>query len=309
MIRNPDSLRMLAKIKRVVFDKTGTLTDGKLQIVAAHGLGGVEAEEALEKAAAVEAGSKHPVALAIAANRGSLVAEQVKETAGSGVSGDVNGLRVTVEKPGQYENQAELDELIASAGPNTLVVVAWEGWAHGLIELSDGIRPGAKQAVAELGAMGLETTLLSGDNKRRVDQVANELGLGEALAARDPEAKLAYLQSQPERLAMVGDGINDVAALAAADIGIAMGSGSQAAQAASDITILDDDPRMVPYAIRLGRRTYRNILQNLGWAFGYNILLIPVAAAGLLNPMLAGVAMAFSSVSVVLNALRMKLAK
>ena len=307
VIRNPDSLRLLAKIKKVVFDKTGTITDGKLHIVAAHGLGGVDGSEALNKAAAVEAGSKHPVAMAIAASGSSETATNIEELAGRGVAGDVGGLRVSVEKPGAYENQAELDQLISQAGPNTLVVIAWEGWAHGLLELSDGIREGAKETVAELHDMGLRVAMLSGDNQRRVDAVATELGLDEALAGATPEGKLEYLASQTERLAMVGDGINDVAALAQADIGIAMGSGAQAAQAASAITILDDDPRKIPYSLKLGRRTYRNILQNLGWAFGYNVLLIPVAAAGLLNPMLAGVAMAFSSVSVVANALRMKL--
>ena len=307
VIRNPDSLRLLAKIKKVVFDKTGTITDGKLHIVAAHGLGGVDGSEALNKAAAVEAGSKHPVAMAIAASGSSETATNIEELAGRGVVGDVGGLRVSVEKPGAYENQAELDQLISEAGPNTLVVIAWEGWAHGLLELSDGIREGAKETVAELHDMGLRVAMLSGDNQRRVDAVATELGLDEALAGATPEGKLEYLASQTERLAMVGDGINDVAALAQADIGIAMGSGAQAAQAASAITILDDDPRKIPYSLKLGRRAYRNILQNLGWAFGYNILLIPVAAAGLLNPMLAGVAMAFSSVSVVANALRMKL--
>ena len=307
VIRNPDSLRLLAKIKKVVFDKTGTITDGKLHIVAAHGLGGVDGSEALNKAAAVEAGSKHPVAMAIAASGSSATATNIEELAGRGVAGDVDGLRVSVEKPGAYENQAELDQLISQAGPNTLVVIAWEGWAHGLLELSDGIREGAKETVTELHDMGLRVAMLSGDNQRRVDAVATELGLDEALAGATPEGKLEYLASQTERLAMVGDGINDVAALAQADIGIAMGSGAQAAQAASAITILDDDPRKIPYSLKLGRRTYRNILQNLGWAFGYNVLLIPVAAAGLLNPMLAGVAMAFSSVSVVANALRMKL--
>ena len=307
VIRNPDSLRLLAKINKVVFDKTGTLTDGKLSIVKAHGLGGVTAEEAVAKAAAVEAGSKHPAAMAIAASGTNYVASNIEEISGRGVAGDIDALRVSVEKPGSYENQAELDAAIQNAGPNTLVVVAWEGWAHGLIELSDGLREGAKETVNELHSMGLKVAMLSGDNQRRVDAVAGQLGLDEALASTSPEGKLEYLTSQPEKLAMVGDGINDVAALASADIGIAMGSGAQAAQAASAITVLDDDPRKIPYSLKLGRRTYRNILQNLGWAFGYNILLIPVAAAGLLNPMLAGVAMAFSSVSVVANALRMKL--
>ena len=307
VIRNPDSLRLLAKIKKVVFDKTGTLTDGKLMIVASHGLGGVKAAEAVSKAAAVEAGSKHPVAMAIATHSTGLTSSNIEEVAGKGVAGDVDGLRVSVEKPGNYQNKEELDAVLANAGPNTLVVVAWEEWAHGLIELSDGIRDGAREAVAELHKSGLKVAMLSGDNQRRVDAVSSELGLDEALASASPEEKLEYLSAQPDKVAMVGDGINDVAALASADIGIAMGSGAQAAQAASAITILDDDPRKVPYSLELGRRTYRNILQNLGWAFGYNVLLIPVAAAGLLNPMLAGVAMAFSSVSVVANALRMKL--
>ena len=307
VIRNPDSLRLLAKIKKVVFDKTGTLTDGKLQIVASHGLGGVSAGDALSNASAVEAGSKHPVAIAIAGAATGMVASNIAEIAGQGVAGDVAGLRVSVEKPGRYENQQELDAVLASAGPNTLVVVAWEGWAHGVIELSDGIREGAKEAVDELHKSGLRVALISGDNQRRVDAVASELGLDETLASASPEEKLEYLAEQPDKGAMVGDGINDVAALTKADIGIAMGSGAQAAQAASAITVLDDDLRKVPYALGLGRRTYRNILQNLGWAFGYNVLLIPVAALGLLNPMLAGVAMAFSSVSVVANSLRMKL--
>ena len=306
VIRNPDSLRRLAKISKVVFDKTGTLTDGKLQVVRAVGLGGVGEADMLAKAGAVEAGSKHPIAAALAPYFDGTVASEIKEHAGRGVSGFVEGLEVFVEKPGQFENQHELDEALSSAGANTLVVVSWEGWAHGLIELSDQVRPGAIDAVARLRQLGLTPVLLSGDNERRVAQVAGELGISEFVAAATPEQKLEYLKSHSD-VAMVGDGINDVAALTAADIGIAMGSGSQAAQAASALTILDDDPRRVPYAISLGRKTYRNIWQNLGWAFGYNALLIPVAALGLLNPMLAGVAMAFSSVSVVANALRLRL--
>jgi Cu+-exporting ATPase len=185
-------------------------------------------------------------------------------------------------------------------------VVAWDNKAQGLIELSDNLRAGAQEAISELKTHGIYSVLLSGDNQVRADYVAKQLSISEAIAGYSPEQKLDYLATQNQATAMVGDGINDVAALSRADIGIAMGSGSQAAQAASDVTILDDDPRMVPFALRLGKKTYRNILQNLGWAFGYNVILIPVAAMGLLNPMLAGLAMAFSSVSVVVNALRLK---
>lgn len=305
VIRNPDSLRKLAKIQKVVFDKTGTLTDGKLAVVRTASLAGADAKEVLELAAAVEGGSKHPIAIALS-GYGNLTAENIQELAGVGLAGDVAGKRVNVGKSSEVENQAELNSVLAAAGPNTLVVVTWDGKARGLIELSDQIRNGAIETVRELNKQDLSVALLSGDNPRRVSDIADALGIKEVLGGVSPEEKLQYLTSSGSKMAMVGDGINDVAALSAAEIGIAMGSGSQAAQAASDITILDDDPRKVPFALSLGKRTYRNILQNLGWAFGYNLLLIPVAALGLLNPMLAGLAMALSSVSVVLNSLRLK---
>jgi Cu+-exporting ATPase len=306
VIRNPDSLRVMAQVKKVVFDKTGTLTDGLLSVVKVTTLAGASQQEVLENAAAVERGSKHPIAHALS-QFGQLSAEQIAETAGAGLTGKVGGKSVWVGKPIAVENQSELQAALSSAGPNTLVIVAWDNRAQGLIELSDKLRCGAKETVSELTERHFETVLLSGDNQQRADHVAKVLGINVAIAGYTPEEKLQYLQSQTIPTAMLGDGINDVAALSKADIGIAMGSGSQAAQAASDVTILDDDPRMVPFALKLGKRTYRNILQNLGWALGYNIILIPVAAAGLLNPMLAGMAMAFSSVSVVLNSLRLKL--
>jgi Cu+-exporting ATPase len=306
VIRNPDSLRLAAKVKRVIFDKTGTLTDGQLRVVNSRGLGGVGAATMLAYAAAVEHGSNHPVAKAISKLSSQFTATDVTERAGLGLTGLVDGKWVSVERPGRYENQQELDEALRNAGPNTLVVVAWEGWAHGLIELSDEIREGAEEAVAKLQSMGLEVELLSGDHPARVEVIAKQLGISTFQGGVTPEQKLELLHIANQVTAMVGDGINDVAALARADLGIAMGSGAHAAQAASAITILDDNPENVAYALSLAKRTHRNILQNLAWAFGYNLILIPVAAVGLLSPMLAGAAMAFSSVSVVVNSQRLK---
>ena len=305
VIRNPDSLRVMAKIKKVVFDKTGTLTDGRLSVVKVTALTETSPEQILRFAGAVEKGSKHPIAQALS-EKSDLVAQSVTETAGQGLTGLVDGKSVWVGKAQPVENQADLNKAIESAGPNTLVVVAWDNRAQGLIELSDNLRIGSEETIAELTSHNIASVLLSGDNQARADFVAKQLSISEAIAGYSPEQKLEYLSNQSVPTAMVGDGINDVAALSKADIGIAMGSGSQAAQAASDVTILEDDPRMVPFALKLGKKTYRNILQNLGWAFGYNVILIPVAAMGLLNPMLAGLAMAFSSVSVVLNSLRLK---
>lgn len=312
IIRNPDALQLMAKIRKVVFDKTGTLTTGILKVVKVTGLGGVDNATALRYAAAIERGSNHPVAKAIAGADQILVAEEIKEVAGEGLEGLVKTphgpLRVFAGKPGKYLNQAEVDKALLDAGPNTLVVVAWEGWAHGLIELSDETKPEAKLAVSELASMGIATKLLSGDNPLRVETVARELGITDFAGGVTPEEKLEMLTGS-EVTAMVGDGINDIAAISKADVGIAMGSGAHAAQAAAAITILDDDPSQVPFALKLARRTRANIYQNLAWAFGYNLLLIPVAAMGLLNPMLAGTAMALSSVSVVLNARRLAISK
>jgi Cu+-exporting ATPase len=306
VIRNPDALRLASRVKRVIFDKTGTLTDGQLRVVNSRGLGGVGSATMLAYAAAVEQGSNHPVAKAISKLSKQFVATEVSEQAGVGLTGLVEGKLVSVERPGSYENQQELDEALANAGPNTLVVVAWEGWAHGLIELSDDVREGAQEAVSALTKMGIAVEILSGDHPARVEVIAKQLGIDSFRGGVTPEQKLELLHSANQVTAMVGDGINDVAALARADIGIAMGSGAHAAQAASAITILDDNPLNVAYALSLAKRTHRNILQNLGWAFGYNLILIPVAALGLLNPMLAGAAMAFSSVSVVVNSQRLK---
>jgi P-type Cu+ transporter len=305
VIRNPDSLNQLAKIKRVAFDKTGTLTDGLLNVQRVHSLANHTEAELLAIASSVEAGSKHPIAIALAANKTELVAENRVETAGLGVSAEVAGVRYSVVKPSEQQ-LLTLRATGVEPGPNTLVLVLAGDDPIALIELSDQLRPNARVAVERLRELGLTPVLLSGDNPERVAAVALELGIEEHHGGMTPEQKLEFLTNHDEPVAMVGDGINDVAALAASEVGVAMGSGSHAAQAASAITVLDDDPRNVAFAFELALRTHRNVWQNLGWAFGYNVSLIPVAALGFLNPMLAGAAMAFSSVSVVANSLRLR---
>jgi Cu+-exporting ATPase len=260
----------------------------------------------------VERGSVHPIARAIAVLDTSLHATDVVETAGTGVAGTVSGVRIEVSRrpAASFANATETKAAIDAAGATTIAIVSVENRSILVLGLEDEVRPEARAAIGVLTELGIETTLLSGDQEARVATVASELGIDRHVAEVTPEAKLQTIQTmkadQTGLVAMVGDGLNDVAALTAADVGIAMGSGTHASQSAASITILDDDPRAIGFAIQLGRRTYRNIQQNLGWAFGYNVILIPVAAFGLLNPMLAGTAMAFSSVSVVLNALRLR---
>ena len=313
VIRNPDALQLLAKVRHIAFDKTGTLTDGKLQIQAVHQLAELGEAEVLELAAAVEQGSKHPIALALVAaseasasagNKALEVSER-RETAGVGIEAQVAGRRVSIAKPTDAE-LAALTAQLGTLGPNTLVLVSVAGEPAALIELSDRLRNHAEASVGELQELGYELAVLSGDNPARVAAVAAELGISEHHGGLSPEQKLEYLSDRDHPIVMVGDGINDVAALTAASVGIAMGSGSHAAQSAAAITVLDDDPRNLPFAMRLAKKTYRNVWQNLGWAFGYNLMLIPVATLGLLNPMLAGAAMAFSSVSVVANSVRLR---
>ncbi|MDR9444447.1 MAG: cation-translocating P-type ATPase [Microbacteriaceae bacterium] len=307
VIRNPDSLTELSKIKQIVLDKTGTLTYGKLAVHEVIEIASNKAE-ILAKAAAVEKLSAHPIAKAIADLDHSLNASEGEETAGFGISGIVNGTRVTVSKNTEVTNSEELQKVIDSIQAKSLVVVAWDGIAQGVITLTDTVRDSAIEAIAELKSQNIEPIIVSGDNQAQVDSVAAQVGISRAYGDVSPEDKQSTVKelSAEKKTAMVGDGLNDVAALAGADVGIAMGSGTRAAQSAAAITILDDNPLSVPYAMRLAKRTWANIVQNLGWAFGYNILLIPVASLGLLNPMLAGAAMGFSSISVVLNSWRLK---
>ena len=311
VIRNPDALAVLNKVDTIVLDKTGTLTDGMLQVQSSNPLGSVQVDEAQQIAAALERGSNHPIAKALAGLGTAKNATDLTEIAGVGLTGLVEGQKYSIgyQDSARLTNQKDLDKEIEKAGAMTLAVLTRGDEALMLFTLSDRIRPEAKQSIERLKGLGIEPIVMSGDVTARVRDVANELAIEKWHARVSPEDKLqllAELKTLGKTTAMVGDGLNDVAALAGADVGIAMGSGTHAAQSAAAVTILDDSPLGISYAMDLSRRTWRNIRQNLIWAFGYNVILIPVAAMGLLNPMLGGAAMAFSSISVVLNALRLR---
>ena len=301
VIRDPNALSLLSKIRNVVFDKTGTLTTGLLRVASTKVF---TDSKALDFAAAIEKSSHHPIARAIAALPTSFTASDVKEVAGQGMSGVVDGKNIKVinarnvaSLKNEYENlQGSLVAVLVDEVPAALIV------------LEDDLRAESKQAIADLKTLSIESVLISGDNPAAVEKLAAEVGISNWHGGVSPEQKI-QLAEKLRPVAMVGDGLNDVAALAGADAGIAMGSGTYAAQSASTITILDDDPRAVAWSIRLARSTWANVKQNLFWAFGYNVILIPVAATGNLSPELAGTAMAFSSVTVVLNALRLRLKK
>jgi Cu+-exporting ATPase len=316
VIRNPDALSLLNKVDTVVLDKTGTLTDGRLQVHETillgqgRGQGELSKSQAIAIAAALERGSNHPIAKAIAALDSTQQATQIVETAGKGLTGVVNSKLYSIgfSESQIFKNQTALQKVIEQVGAKSLAVLSQGDDALLLISLSDLVRPDSLKAIAMLNAMGIEPVLLSGDVESRVREVAEDLKITQWHSRVSPENKLQLLRelkAAGKTTAMVGDGLNDVAALTGADVGLAMGSGTHAAQSAAAITILDDSPLGISFALDLSRRTWRNIKQNLGWAFGYNLVLIPVAALGLLNPMLGGAAMAFSSVSVVLNALRL----
>ena len=311
VIRNPDALARLNRVDTVVLDKTGTLTTGQLEVTTTIALGGYDLQEAVAIAAALERNSNHPIAKAIAALDSAKSATEVAELAGTGVSGYVDGTKyeLGLRENARYQNSEELEAAIEQVGAKSLAVLSSQGVALALIALEDELRKESAEAISRLQELNIEPVLLSGDVTSRVSAVAKDLGITSFHARVSPEEKLQILKALKvggKVTAMVGDGLNDVAALAGADVGIAMGSGTHAAQSAAAVTILDDSPLGISYALSLSKRTWSNIKQNLGWAFGYNVVLIPVAALGLMNPMLAGTAMAFSSVSVVLNSLRLR---
>lgn len=299
LIRGPEVLEGAHAITTVVMDKTGTVTTGTMRVVDVEPAGG-NREDVLRAAAAVEAYSEHPIGRAIAeAGReefgGLPEVTGFKNLPGHGVEGTVEGQVIRVGRGDEG----------ASTNKATTVKVSANGRAIGTISVADTVRPTSAEAVRKMHDMGLKTVLLTGDNQQVADAVAREVGIDEVIAGVMPEDKVAHIRSL-ENVAMVGDGVNDAAALASADLGIAMGSGTDAAIEAADITVMRDDLLSVADALRLARKTLRTIKMNLFWAFAYNVAAIPLAAFGLLNPMLAGAAMALSSVFVVSNSLRLK---
>lgn len=299
LIRGPEVLEGAHAITTVVMDKTGTVTTGTMRVVDVQPAGG-NREEVLRAATAVEVYSEHPIGRAIAeAGReefgGLPEVSGFRNLPGHGVEGTLEGQVIRVGRGDEG----------ASTNKATTVSVSADGRAIGTISVADTVRPTSAEAVRKMHEMGLKTVLLTGDNQQVADAVAREVGIDEVIAGVMPEDKVAHIRSL-ENVAMVGDGVNDAAALASADLGIAMGSGTDAAIEAADITVMRDDLLAVADALRLARKTLRTIKMNLFWAFAYNVAAIPLAAFGLLNPMLAGAAMALSSVFVVSNSLRLK---
>jgi Cu+-exporting ATPase len=298
----------------VLLDKTGTVTTGEM---ALHNVVAADPDTVLRAAGAVEAASEHPIGAAIAAaareRAGALPrVESFESVPGVGVRGLVDGRQVMV---GRGSLVGPVDDAIGAAveeaerNGHTAVLVAVDGVVQGVLVVGDTVRPSSAEAVGALRLLGLRPVLLTGDNERAARGVAAQVGIDEVIAGVLPAGKVdevKRLQDEGRVVAMVGDGVNDAAALAAADLGIAMGTGTDVAIEASDLTLLRHDLRAAGDAIRLSRATLRTIKGNLGWAFGYNVAALPLAAAGLLNPLIAGAAMAASSVFVVTNSLRLR---
>ncbi|WP_431033727.1 heavy metal translocating P-type ATPase [Streptomyces sp. P6-2-1] len=319
LIKGPEVLESTRRVDTVVLDKTGTVTTGRMKLRTVLAAGGTDEKDVLRLAGAVEHASEHPVARALAEGAAERVGTLPQVTAfaneaGLGVRGTVEGLEVRVGRGALLAGLPVPQELgrakaAAEADGATAVLVAWDGRVRGLLAVADAVKESSAEAVRELRGLGLRPVLLTGDNRAVAEAVAREVGIDEVVAGvlpQDKAAEVRRLQQEGRTVAMVGDGVNDAAALATADLGLAMGTGTDAAIEAGDLTLVRGDLRVAGDAIRLSRRTLGIIKGNLFWAFGYNVAAIPLAAAGLLNPMIAGAAMAFSSVFVVTNSLRLK---
>jgi Cu+-exporting ATPase len=324
LIRGPEVLESTRRVDTIVLDKTGTLTTGQMRVAAVHAAAGTTEREVLALAGAVEDPSEHPIgeAIAEAARAGAPAAGApsppvtgFRATPGLGVEGAVDGMLVAAGRPEWLARRWPMPVELGSQGARaqgagrTVVAVGWEGSVRGIIVVSDTLKPTSAQAVQELRGLDLSPVLLTGDNSRAARAVAAEVGIDRVVAGVLPEGKVAAvrdLQAGGHVVAMVGDGVNDAAALATADLGIAMGTGTDVAIAAADLTLVRGDPRATVDAIRLSRRTLATIKGNLFWAFAYNVAAIPAAMLGVLDPLIAGAAMAFSSVFVVSNSLRLR---
>ncbi|MER7191813.1 heavy metal translocating P-type ATPase [Streptomyces flaveolus] len=315
LIKGPEVLESTRRVDTVVLDKTGTVTTGRMTLHEVYATEGTDEKQLLRLAGAVEHASEHPVARAVAAGAeeqaGALpdVAD-FENVPGRGARGRVEGREVAVGRLyDDLPDEVACAKEEAERDGRTAVVVGWDGVARGVVAVADAVKETSAEAVAELRRLGLTPVLLTGDNRRVAESVARSVGIDEVITEVLPEEKVdavRRLQAEGRTVAMVGDGVNDAAALATADLGLAMGTGTDAAIEAGDLTLVRGDLRVAADAIRLSRRTLATIKGNLVWAFGYNVAALPLAAAGLLNPMIAGAAMAFSSVFVVTNSLRLR---